>query len=158
MASIAGYDNAYVLLVAQVANTYIAIRNAEAQLRVARENVAIQQRGVQITEARFRGGDVGELDVLQARTQLLGTQATIPPFKTGLQQAPKRPRHPVWGGLPGGLAEILGPLPGVIPAAPTSDCRRRAPMDSLRRRRIFVRLNSLRRTQSATVGVAEADL
>ena len=45
LASIAAYDNALVLLVAQVADTYVAIRTAEAQLRVARENVALQQRG-----------------------------------------------------------------------------------------------------------------
>ena len=33
MASVAGYDNALVLLVAQVADTYVAIRSAEAQLQ-----------------------------------------------------------------------------------------------------------------------------
>jgi outer membrane protein TolC len=33
LASVAGYDNAFVLLVAQVADTYVAIRTAEAQLR-----------------------------------------------------------------------------------------------------------------------------
>ncbi len=87
LSSIAAYDNTLVLLVAQVADTYVAIRTAEEQLRVARGNVEIQQRAFQITEARFRGGDLGELDMLQARTQLLGTQATIPPLKTGLQQA-----------------------------------------------------------------------
>ena len=75
------------LLVAQVADTYVAIRSAEEQLKVARENIALQQRGVQITEARFRGGEVGELDVLQARTQLLATEATIPPFEIAQQQA-----------------------------------------------------------------------
>ncbi len=87
LASISAYDNALVLLVAQVADTYVVIRSAEEQLKVARENVALQQRSLQITEARFRGGDVGELDMLQARTQLLGTRATIPPLETGLQQA-----------------------------------------------------------------------
>jgi hypothetical protein len=92
LASVAGYDNALVLLVAQVADTCFAIRTAEAQLKVARDNVAIQQRAVQITEARFRGGDVGELDVLQARTQLLGTLATIPPLETGLRPACPRRR------------------------------------------------------------------
>ena len=117
LASVAGYDNALVLLVAQVADTYVAIRTAEAQLKVARDNVALQQRSVRITEARFRGGDVGELDVLQARTQLLGTQATIPPLETGLQQA-RNALSTLLGRPPGSLAEILGPQPGVIPAAP----------------------------------------
>ncbi len=132
MASVAGYDNALVLLVAQVADTYVAIRSAEAQLQVARENIALQQRSVRITEARYRGGDVGELDVLQARTQLLGTQATIPPLETGLEQA-KNALSTLLGQPPGGLAEILGPQQGVIPAAPQAIAAG-APTDLLRRR------------------------
>ena len=156
LASIAGYDNVLVLLVAQVADTYVAIRSAEAQLKVARENIAIQQRSVRITEARFRGGDVGELDVLQARTQLLGTQATIPPLETGLQQA-KNALSTLLGQPPGSLAEILGPQPGVIPAAPQAIAAG-APTDLLRRRPDVRQAELAAATQSAVVGVAEADL
>ena len=156
LASIAGYDNVLVLLVAQVADTYVAIRSAEAQLKVARENIAIQQRSVRITEARFRGGDVGELDVLQARTQLLGTQATIPPLETGLQQA-KNALSTLLGQPPGSLAEIMGPQPGVIPAAPQAIAAG-APTDLLRRRPDVRQAELAAATQSAVVGVAEADL
>ena len=156
MASIAGFDNVLVLLVAQVADTYVAIRTAEAQLQVARENVAIQQRAVRITEARFRGGDVGELDVLQARTQLLGTLATIPPLETGLQQA-KNALSTLLGQPPGDLAEILGPRQGVIPAAPQSIAAG-APTDLLRRRPDVLQAELAAATQSAAIGVAEADL
>ena len=156
LASIASYDNALVLLVAQVGDTYVAIRNAEAQLKVARDNLAIQQRAVQITEARFRGGDVGELDVLQARTQLLGTQATIPPLESGLQQA-KNALSTLLGRPPGDLAETLDPKLGVIPAAPTS-ITAGAPTDLLRRRPDIRQAELVAATQSAAVGVAEADL
>ena len=156
LGSIAAYDNALVLLVAQVADTYVAIRNAEAQLQVARDNLAIQQRAVQITEARFRGGDVGELDVLQARTQLLGTQATIPPIETGLQQA-RNALGTLLGRPAGSLAELLGPTPGVIPAAPQSIATG-APTDLLRRRPDVRQAELAAATQSAAVGVAEADL
>jgi NodT family efflux transporter outer membrane factor (OMF) lipoprotein len=156
MGSIAAYDNALVLLVAQVANTYVAIRNAEAQLKVARANVAIQRRAVQITDARFRGGDVGELDVLQARTQLLGTQATIPPLATALQQA-RNALSTLLGQPPGGLAELLGPQPAVIPAAPQAIAAG-APTDLLRRRPDVRQAELAAATQSAAVGVAEADL
>ncbi len=144
------------LLVAQVADTYVAIRAAEEQLRVAHDNVAIQQRAVQITEARFRGGDVGELDVLQARTQLLGTQASIPPLETGLQQA-KNALSTLLGQPPGSFAEILGPQPGVIPAAPPAIAAG-APTDLLRRRPDVRQAELAAATQSAAVGVAEADL
>jgi len=156
LASVAGYDNALVLLVAQVADTYFAIRTAEAQLKVARDNVAIQQRAVQITEARFRGGDVGELDVLQARTQLLGTLATIPPLETGLKQA-NNALSTLLGRPPGDLAEILGPKPGVIPVAPQAIAAG-APTDMLRRRPDVRQAELVAATQSAAVGVAEADL
>ncbi len=156
LASVAGYDNVLVLLVAQVANTYVAIRTAEEQLWVARENVAIQQRAVQITEARFRGGDVGELDLLQARTQLLGTQATIPPLETGLQQA-KNALSTLLGRPPGDIAEILGTQPGVIPVAPPAIAAG-APTDLLRRRPDVRQAELVAATQSAAVGVAEADL
>jgi len=156
LASVAGYDNALVLLVAQVADTYVAIRTAEAQLKVARDNLAIQQRAVQITEARFRGGDVGELDVLQARTQLLGTQATIPPLETGLQQA-KNALSTLLGRPPGDIEEILGTQPGVIPAAPQAIAAG-APTDLLRRRPDVRQAELAAATQSAAVGVAEADL
>jgi NodT family efflux transporter outer membrane factor (OMF) lipoprotein len=154
--SIAAYDNALVLLVAQVADTYVAIRNAEAQLKVTRENVAIQERAVKITEARFRGGDVGELDVLQARTQLLGTQASIPPLETGLQQA-RNALSTLLGRPPGDLAQILGPQPGVIPAAPKAIAAG-APTELLRRRPDVRQAERAAAAQSAAVGVAEADL
>ena len=156
LASIAAYDNTLVLLVAQVADTYVAIRTAEEQLRVARGNVAIQMRALQITEARFRGGDVGELDVLQARTQLLGTQATIPGLEIGLQQA-KNALSTLLGQPPGSLAEILGPQPGVIPAAPPAVAAG-APADLLRRRPDVRQAELAAAAQSAAVGVAEADL
>ena len=155
-ASVAGYDSALVLLVAQVADTYVAIRTAEAQLGVSRENVAIQQRAVQITEAQFRGGQVGELDVLQARTQLLGTQATIPPLETGLQHA-RNSLSTLLGRPPGDLAEILGPQSGVIPAAPQAIAAG-APADLLRRRPDIRQAELAVAAQSAVVGVAEADL
>jgi NodT family efflux transporter outer membrane factor (OMF) lipoprotein len=155
-ASVAGYDSALVLLVAQVADTYVAIRTAEAQLGVSRENVAIQQRAVQITEAQFRGGQVGELDVLQARTQLLGTQATIPPLETGLQHA-RNALSTLLGRPPGDLAEILGPQSGVIPAAPQAIAAG-APADLLRRRPDIRQAELAVAAQSALVGVAEADL
>jgi NodT family efflux transporter outer membrane factor (OMF) lipoprotein len=156
LASISAYDNTLVLLVAQVANTYVAIRTAEEQLRVARDNVALQQRGLRIVEARFRGGDVGELDVLQATTQLLGTQASIPPLETGLQQA-RNALSTLLGRPPGGVEEILGPQSGAIPAPPDT-LAAGAPADLLRRRPDVRQAELAAAAQSAAVGVAEADL
>jgi NodT family efflux transporter outer membrane factor (OMF) lipoprotein len=156
LGSVAAYDNALVLLAAQVAETYVAIRTAEEQLRVARDNVGLQQRSLRISEARFRGGDVDELDVLQARTQLLSTQATIPQVEIGLQQA-RNAMSTLLGRPPGGLAELAASPPGVIPAAPQA-LATGAPTDLLRRRPDVRQAELAAAAQSAAVGVAEADL
>jgi len=156
LGSIAAYDNVLVLLVAQVADTYVALRTAEEQLRVARDNVVTQQRGVQINEARFRGGDIDQLDVEQATTQLLSTQSTIPKYEINLQQA-RIALSTLLGRSPGDLAEILGPQPGVIPAAPQAIAAG-APTDLLRRRPDVRQAELNAAAQSAQLGVAEADL
>jgi len=78
MASIAARDQALILLTAQVVNTYTAIRINEEQVRFAHENVVIQQRSYDITSVLYRNGSDSELDMQQAHTLLLSTQATIP--------------------------------------------------------------------------------
>jgi outer membrane protein TolC len=56
LASIAGYDDTLVLLTAQVADVYVAIRAAEEQLRIARENLVLQERSYDIVEVQYRFG------------------------------------------------------------------------------------------------------
>src|SRR5882762_8682903 len=87
LATLADYDNTLVSLTADVANTYIALRTAEERIRIARENVEIQEQTLKIVEARFRNGTVTQLDVEQARTVLLNTQATLPTLETQRRQA-----------------------------------------------------------------------
>ena len=94
--------------------------------------------------------------MLQARTQFLGTQATIPPIETGLQQA-RNALGTLLGRPAGSLEELLGPTPGVIPAAPPTIATG-APTDLLRRRPDVRQAELAAATQSAAVGVAEADL
>jgi outer membrane protein TolC len=73
LAAIASYDDTLVLLTAQVADVYVAIRTAEEQLRIAYENLALQERSYEIVEVLFRFGASNELDVQQAQTLLLST-------------------------------------------------------------------------------------
>jgi len=154
-ASVAGYDNFLVTLVAEVARTYVVIRTLEDRLDIARRNVRIQQRSLDIADARFQGGDVTELDVTQARALLRNTQAQIPRLQAGLRQAKN------------GLSILLGELPGQIdtllvgshdiPSAPT-EVAVGVPAELLRRRP-DIRLAERRlAAQSAQIGVAKADL
>jgi outer membrane protein TolC len=48
LASIASFDEAMVLVTAQVVDTYVVIRTLQEQLRIARENLQLQQRSYEI--------------------------------------------------------------------------------------------------------------
>ena len=84
LASIADYDDLLVLLTAQVADVYTVIRATEEQLKLAQESVDIQQRSYDIVDVLYRNGASSELDVQQAETLLLSTQATIPALEVQL--------------------------------------------------------------------------
>ncbi len=73
------------LVAAQAASLYSAIRAIELRLRIAHENAAIQKRSLEITERLFKSGNEAELDVQQARSQYLGTLATIPELEGSLR-------------------------------------------------------------------------
>lgn len=78
LADIASYDDVLVSLTAEVARTYIDIRTQEERIRLARQNTKIQQDALQLIIYQLEAGTVIELDVLQAKTLLSTTQATIP--------------------------------------------------------------------------------
>src|SRR5690606_31999313 len=82
----ANYEDALVLLRAQVAQTYFALRTAEARLRIARDNARLQKRSLDITERLFNSGNSDELDLQQAKTQYLGTLSTVPELETQVAQ------------------------------------------------------------------------
>lgn len=154
-ASIAGYDDVLVTLVAEVARTYVVIRTLETRLAIALENVKIQERSLQIARVRFEGGDVTELDVAQARTLLGDTQASIPRLKAQLRQA-KNGLAVLLGVLPGEVNPLLCG-PGQIPSAPP-DLEAGIPAELLRRRPDIRFAESRMAAQSSLIGVAKADL
>jgi len=156
LASVAAYDDVVVLLTAQVASTYNALREAEEQLRVARDNVEIQRRSVEITEVRFEQGDVDQLDVEQAKAQLYSTQATIPSLEVAMEQA-RNALSTLLGRPPGDLAAFVGGTPGTIPKPPSAIAVG-VPADLLRRRPDVRQAELQAAAQSALIGVAEADL
>lgn len=153
--SIASYDDFLVSLTAEVARTYVIVRTVEERLRIARDNVQIQRRSLDIAEARFEGGAVTELDVTQARSLLKDTEASIPRFQAELRRA-KNALAILLGRLPGEIDNILverGQIPTVPPEITVG-----IPAELLRRRP-DIRLAERRLAgQSALIGVAKADL
>ena len=154
-AAVASYDDILVSLTAEVARSYVLIRTIEARLNVARENVRIQERTVEIAQALFDGGEVTELDVAQARTLLSNTKATVPPLEVSLRQA-QNGLSVLLGMLPGQVREMLGG-PKPIPIAPP-EVAVGIPAELLRRRPDVRVAERQVAAQSPQIGVAKADL
>ena len=154
-AAIADYDNALILLIAQVATTYTAYRSTEEELRIARENLVLQQRSYDIADILFRNGENSELDMQQARTLLLSTESTIPSIETRLRQ--QRNALQVLLGDSNLDIDTLLATEAVIPVAP-EQIAVGIPADLLRKRPDVRAAENLAKAQSARIGIAEADL
>ena len=76
-AAIASYDDILVTVIAEVARNYIAYRTAQERIAYARRNIAIQEYVTKVTEIQFNSGNVSELDMQQARTQLHSTRSAL---------------------------------------------------------------------------------
>jgi outer membrane protein TolC len=77
-ASIASYRDVLVTVTAEIARNYINYRTAEERIYLSRQNITIQERVVAMTQVQYDSGNVSELDVQQAKTQLYATQAALP--------------------------------------------------------------------------------
>jgi len=153
--SIAGYDDVLVSLTAEVARTYVVLRTFEERLEIARENVKIQQRSLQIAEIRFKAGAVTELDVVQAKSLLKNTEASIPRFEAGIRQA-KNALAILLGKLPGEIDHLLSGAK-LIPKAPPQVVVD-IPAELLRRRPDIQLAEYQIATQTPLIGVSKADL
>ena len=154
-ASIADYDDILVSLTSEVANTFIRLRTSEERLEVARQNVVIQKRSLEIADVRFKAGAVTELDVTQAKSLLRSTESTIPGFETDVRQA-KNALAILLGKLPGEIDAMLGG-PGLIPEVP-AEVAVGIPTELLRRRPDIRFAERRLAAQSAQIGFAKADL
>ncbi len=154
-ASVADYDDVLVTLTAEVGRVYVLLRTSEERLEIARKNVDIQQRSLDIAEIRFRAGAVTELDVSQAKSLLRNTEASIPRFEADIRQ------------FKNALAVLLGKLPGeidymlsgakLIPSAPEQVVVD-IPANLLRRRPDIQFAEFQIATQTPLIGVSKADL
>jgi NodT family efflux transporter outer membrane factor (OMF) lipoprotein len=155
LASIAAFEQSRILLTGAVVGTYATVRSLEEQLRIANENVAIQQRSFDIAQVLFENGADSELDMQQALTLLLSTQATIPGLEIALAQA-QNALSVLLGEAPGAVREVLTTGEG-IPVVP-DDIAIGLPADMLRRRPDVRQAELQARSANALVGLAEADL
>jgi NodT family efflux transporter outer membrane factor (OMF) lipoprotein len=154
-ASVADFDSAVVVLVADVASNYVLIRSLQEQLGNTRANVKAQEDTLGLTQVRFNAGAVSELDVSTARATLANTQALIPQLEDSLRQT-KLALCVLLGRTPSELQADLG-SDGRIPVAP-AEIAVGIPADLLRRRPDVRSAERTAAALSAQIGVATADL
>ena len=153
-ASVANRQDAQVLLNAQVADLYFTYRTLELRIGIARENASIQRRSFEITQKVFRSGEASELDLQQARTQYLATQATIPELQLALIKT-RNALNGLLGRPPREMPELTEPIER-LPTAEVGSLRE-APARLLMRRPDVRAAAWQVAAQSAQIGIAEAD-
>ena len=152
-ASVENYDDVLVLLISDVASNYVRYRILEQQLAYTRAQVKLQTEILQIAKAKFKGGQVSQLDVNQAQANLSATQVLIPQLEISLREV--NDQLCVLLGLPPeDLKAKLGAA--AIPTAPTSVAVG-IPADLLRRRPDVRRAEREAAAQCAEIGVADAE-
>jgi len=131
-ASAASLGDVQVSIAAEVALDYIALRNTQARLAIANENLASQQETLQITQWRLQAGLVTSLDAEQARAAAEQTAALVPALQTGIEQS-SHALAVLSGQPPAALSAVLvtpGPVPqagdGLALSIPADTLRQRA--------------------------------
>jgi multidrug efflux system outer membrane protein len=68
-------QSARLLVQSDVAQTYLALRAIDTERLLVRSTVNAYQETLSLTERRYRAGDVAELDVARARTEVAATES-----------------------------------------------------------------------------------
>jgi NodT family efflux transporter outer membrane factor (OMF) lipoprotein len=159
-ASVENYDAALVTLLADVATNYVQYRVAQQRIRIARDNVRIQEGVLALADQKFHVGTTNRLDVEQAKTVLEQTRSTIPSLQITLGQA-NDTLCTLLGVPPHDLEPVLGPGPELgsapMPGTPAWVATG-IPADLLRRRPDVRSAERQVAAQSAQIGMAEAAL
>jgi multidrug efflux system outer membrane protein len=148
----ATYRSVLLSLQADVAQTYFRLRETDAELATLNEAVSLREQSVHVSQRRYDLGDIGEFDLLRAKTEL----STAGAEAIGLQQQRTTSEH--------ALAVLLGrpaaaftasarPLDDIasLPAIPAG-----LPSSLLERRPDVVNAQRLMEASNARIGVARS--
>jgi NodT family efflux transporter outer membrane factor (OMF) lipoprotein len=155
LSGVAAYYSADVSLTADVANTYINIRNYEELIAVSKTNLELQKESLRIASARFKYGATSMLDLSQAQAQYEQTKAQIP----GLIANLKKSQHAMsilLGEPPDYYEKTYGATKGSL--RPPTELGVGMPIDLLRRRPDVLQAEFNAAAQSALIGVNKAQL
>ncbi len=155
LASIADYDDLLVSLSAEVARTYVNIRTLQERISLAQKNGELQQNSLKLVTLEFEAGTVTQLDILQAKTLLTTTLATIPNLMATLATY-KNALAVLLGMLPEEINDYLQPV-HTIPELTTAIAVG-VPAEVMRRRPDIRRAEMQAAAQSAQIGIARTEL
>lgn len=145
-------EGARVSLAAEVALTYIDLRNQQQRLVIARTNLASQRETLQITDWRMQAGLTTSLATEQAKAAVEQTAAQVPMLEASLAQS----RHALavlTGQNPAALdAQLAAVVP--VPQAPT-ELALQIPAETLRQRPDVIAAET--RVAAALARVSQAD-
>jgi multidrug efflux system outer membrane protein len=145
------YRTVTIGLVADIASTYLLLRDLDARLAIAEETVRLRREAVEIITVRVEGGLVRPVDVNRAQIELADALATVEILDRSIAQA-ENALSLLLGDLPSeierGLALVDQGLPPVVPAG--------LPSELLQRRPDVLAAERLLHAQTARIGVAEA--
>ncbi len=125
------YYAAQVTLAAEVAEAYVDLRTAQAQLEVYQRNLSTRGDTVQITRWREQAGESTTFETQQAASTLEQARATLPTLKQTIEQTQNRLAL-LSGKTPGTLNALLS-SPRRVPV-PASVLALGIPADTLRQR------------------------
>ncbi|MDE6321994.1 MAG: TolC family protein, partial [Muribaculaceae bacterium] len=139
---------------AEIATQYIQIRTWQAELAIARNHIARQEKVVKITEARKEAGLGSGLEVAQAKVVYYSTQASIPILENSIATGINS------------LSVLVGEFPPAVKASLTDDYQLPSylhiidpgtPRDLLRRRPDIIQASEELSAQVEAVGIAKKD-
>jgi multidrug efflux system outer membrane protein len=149
-ATLADLENVLLMLRADVATDYFALRALDSEIDVQRRTIHAYQDNLNLTNSRFQGGISTELDVEQAKATLANAQAQLAAFQNNRDEF----EHAIAvdeGLPPASFAVPFNPLnltPPSIPPGLPSDLLERRPDVAAAERRVAA--------QNAEIGVAVA--
>jgi len=135
---------------ADVAQTYLQLRAAQAEHALVAQSLAIYRDSLRLTTRRFEAGDAAELDVARMQTEVSATEFELLALERQ-QTALAHALALLSGEVAGQLALADGALPATLPVIPAG-----VPAAVLARRPDVAAAQATVQAELARVGVAQA--
>jgi len=146
----AAYRSVLLALQADVAQQYFSIRSLDSELDVLQKTIRLRQEALRLVQHRYDAGDISELDVAQAKTELSTAQAEEERVERGRSQR-DHALAILLGKAPAQFTLATAPLRPVVLSVPPG-----LPSDLLERRPDIAQAQRQLAAASARIGAAKA--